>query len=402
MSQRLSLLVLLTSFALAAALGARAQEAAPRAPSGATPRLVEAVRPPGPSPIVYPPQVLALRMDHAHPAHRELACVRCHAAAPASEDAGDRLLPEEARCGPCHADDLDRDGGDCAVCHVGWTPERPLIGASRLPPNRLHFSHRAHRETACVDCHRGVREVAMATRAQLPTMRDCFECHAPAGFGREATAPAQCSTCHLADPDGRLRQRFSEGVMNPPGWLFDMRHDHEWLVRHRWVGADQGPACASCHRERDCVECHDGRVRPVRAHPGDYLAAHPLEARRDEGRCQSCHTISRFCAECHSRLGISTLSAPAIEPVGAYHPPPAIWLRGPNLHAVEAVRALDSCASCHGEQDCVECHGARGFGGGLSPHPPGFATRCATALAINGRACATCHGDLEALRMRCR
>ena len=68
---------------------------------------------------------------------------------------------------------------------------------------------------------------------------------------------------------------------------------------------------------------------------------------------------------------------------------------------LEAQRAMNACASCHAESDCVQCHGALGIGAGVSPHPPGFASRCRAALDRNARACVTCHGDIAALRGRC-
>ena len=181
-----------------------------------------------------------------------------------------------------------------------------------------------------------------------------------------------------------------------------MRHDHEWLVRHRWVAADQGRMCAQCHQESDCTDCHDGRVRPQRIHPGDYLTIHPAQARRDQPRCTSCHQTTRFCGECHARLGLSTISAPVVRASSRFHPPAAMWVRGPTQHGIEARRAMNTCASCHAEQDCVACHGALGIGAGVSPHPPGFDMSCGRALEQNDRACRTCHGDLEALRRRCR
>ena len=199
-----------------------------------------------------------------------------------------------------------------------------------------------------------------------------------------------------------MRARFREGDLNPPAWLFDMRHDHEWVVRHRWVAADQGPECATCHTESDCVDCHDGRVRPRTLHPGDYLSAHVAEARRDSPRCSSCHQTSRFCAECHARLGLAPIAAPDVRASRRYHPPEAVWVRGPSMHGLEARRAMNTCVSCHAERDCVVCHGGMGIGGGLSPRPVGFAASCAGALARNARACVTCHGDLDAVRARCR
>lgn len=403
LGERLAWAALALSLTAAATLGvqrgARGQSRPPAAAT-AVPRL--------PSPVIYPPERIALRMDHALPAHAELRCVRCHRGAGLSERVEDHLIPREDSCQPCHAEDLDREAPDrvtrCATCHVGFGErDEQLVPASEFPTARLRFSHRTHVENGmrCLTCHEGVGQVGVATRANLPTMRQCFECHGPPGFAAEASAPAQCETCHLTRPDGMLRTRFPEGELNPPDWLFSARHDHEWLVRHRWVGADQGSLCAECHQESDCVDCHDGRVRPRRVHPGDYLTTHVAQARRDQPRCTSCHETSRFCTECHSRLGLSTMAAPAVRATSRYHPPNAVWVRGPVLHGLEARRAMNACASCHAERDCVQCHGALGIGAGVSPHPPGFAASCLGALSGNARACRTCHGDLEALRMRC-
>jgi hypothetical protein len=372
----------------------------------------------GRSTIVYPPQRITLRMDHSHPAHRELECVRCHASAASAERSEQRLVPEEATCLPCHAAQIDRartTTETCGTCHVGFEAgvdagPAPAVPASTFPAPRLRFSHRAHVADGqtCESCHAGVRDARLATRRHLPTMRDCFRCHAPSGLGEGvASRPLECEQCHVATPAGQLRTRWPEGWMNPPRWMAGMRHDHEWLVRHRWVGADQGPLCAECHTERDCADCHDGRVRPRSVHPGDFLTTHAAMARRDAsigggGRCASCHTISQFCAECHGRLGIAPIAAPEVRSADRWHPPPAVWLRGPNLHALEATRSMQTCASCHAEEDCVQCHGASGIGAGVSPHPPGFAASCRTALETNARACITCHGDPEELRARCR
>ncbi len=400
----LAAIVLLAAAALGLGSGARGQS---RAPAAAPHRRPLGPDPHGPSPLVYPPQRIALRMDHSLPAHRELRCVRCHANAGASDRASDLLMPSEERCLPCHEREIDREAADrearCATCHAGYREGEP-VAASDYPAPRLRFSHRAHvsRGMRCLSCHQGVAAAEVADRRHLPTMRRCFECHGPPGMALEASAPSTCATCHLTQPDGLLRTRWDEGTMNPPAWLFDMRHDHEWLVRHRWVGADQGALCASCHRESDCAECHDGQVRPLRVHAGDYLSTHPAQARRDEPRCASCHQVSRFCSECHARLGLSTMSAPDVRAAQRYHPPSAIWVRGPTLHGLEARRAMSTCASCHAEQDCVACHGALGIGAGLSPHPPGFAMQCRAALESNARACRTCHGDVDALRGRCR
>ena len=176
----LALLALATAAVLGAHRGARGQS---RPPAAATdvPRL--------PSPVVYPPQRIALRMDHALPAHRELRCVRCHRGAGVSERAEDLLIPPEDSCQPCHAAALDRDAPDretrCATCHQGFGERGDqLVPASDFPTARLRFSHRQHVEDGmrCLTCHEGVGRAGLATREHLPTMRQCFECHGPPGF----------------------------------------------------------------------------------------------------------------------------------------------------------------------------------------------------------------------------
>lgn len=369
------------------------------------------------SPIIYPAQSIALRMNHAHPAHRALKCVQCHTNAGTSRQARDVLIPKETACISCHnaqtrsipgqvtASDQDKN---CGFCHVGYgsNPDTPRwVPASIVPTPRLRFSHARHVKQGmrCLTCHQGITESAQGTREHLPTMRQCFECHGSVKQNRiskklkKLNAPSRCSTCHLTLPDGRLRTQYPEGWLNPPRWLFGMHHDQDFIVRHRWVGADQGSLCESCHTEKDCLDCHDSRVRPLSIHPNDFLSTHAQLSRREGQRCTSCHVTQSFCAECHARIGISPLSAPESRGTGRFHPPPEQWVSGPALHAVEARRSLSTCVSCHAERDCVSCHGGMGIGAGISPHPPGFAAKCRESLRANDRACRTCHLDVTSL-----
>lgn len=356
------------------------------------------------SELIFPPGESMLRFSHAAEAHRELECERCHVDALGSRRADDRLVPPERTCLPCHAGDIARDEPSaerCGTCHVGYgTGGRRVVPASRRPTPRLRFDHREHarRGVACLECHAGVLSGPGSTDPAMPTMRSCFRCHG----GLDPSASSDCTTCHLVRPDGRLRTRYPGGWLNPPRWLGGMHHDADWLVRHRWIAADQGDACASCHTEDECADCHDGRVRPERVHPNDWLTIHSQMARRDEPRCTSCHTTQTFCTECHARLGISPLAAPNVRSGERFHPPAEVWTRGPVLHGREARRSMTTCTSCHAERDCITCHGAIGLGSGRSPHPPGFLADCRRLLEANDRACRSCHGDLGRVRALCR
>ncbi len=421
------LFALALALAVAALVGALAGGAARGQPRGGSAGSDSgAPRDAGRSLVVYPAQTIRIRMNHALEAHATLACTRCHERARESAVSADSLLPPERACAACHAE-TDRDAPSverCGFCHVGAglaardadaasLVGRIFIPASRLPAPRLAFSHRRHGEMSggCVRCHAGIERAGLGTRAHLPTMRTCLECHAVEGLGdrlrggtsREGLEALRCTACHEALADGRVRSRFAEGTLTPPAWMAGMEHDGDWLVRHRWIAADAGPLCASCHVERDCTACHDARERPRRVHPGDFLTTHPTLARRDETRCASCHSIGTFCAECHARLGLATFSAPATRGGLSPHPPRALWSEGPNLHGIEATRSLSSCVSCHAETDCTGCHASgRVGGGGVSPHPPGFSARCAGILDATPTACARCHGDVASLRARCR
>jgi hypothetical protein len=162
----------------------------------------------------------------------------------------------------------------------------------------------------------------------------------------------------------------------------------------------------ACHRERECAECHDGRLRDRRTHPNDYLSFHGTEARLAPDRCTNCHRAQSFCETCHQRQGVAMTSPPAARGLGRFHPPFSEW-SGSNVsaghHAMEARRALGACISCHSERDCVSCHSTVALSGaGINPHPPAFATQCGALLRASGQGCRQCHQDLSALEARCR
>lgn len=352
-----------------------------------------------PGSIVYPASPNGLRMSHATPAHRALACEQCHDAAKSSTHAAQSLLPREGSCAPCHAERIDRahtDSEHCGFCHRGFDPAQSLaIRPARRPPARLSFSHATHAQAklACTSCHDTADPARSPT---LPSMSQCLDCH------RNERALA-CNRCHTSLPSGRLRTVFPEGKLVPRSAFLGMAHDADFSVRHRWLAAEESATCSSCHVESECSACHDGERRPRSLHPNDYLTLHAQDAQRNATRCGSCHSTQSFCLSCHARLGVSPISAPDLAAPKRLHPPSSVWLRGPMLHAREAERSLSTCVSCHAERDCIGCHGARGVGAGLSPHPPGFREQCGARLANNPRACLLCHGgNAEALRSRCR
>ena len=415
----------------------------------------EASRPPGsvpddegPSPVVFPEQKLPLHFNHQkHVKQLGIGCATCHGAAKTSQKASDSLLPPATRCDGCHGtnhrnlsavtSDEPRPLGQCNFCHTGYDPKRPnVVARVLLPKPNLRFNHQKHvtgQRMACGTCHGQVQELTLATRDQLPRMKQCVTCHVLGsgdGSGGQpalaakarpgaARAPASgaCTTCHLSEPNGMLTTAFKSGKLLPPPWLHDAGHGSDFIERHKLVAGDDSKFCANCHQPRFCVGCHDGNVRPRRIHPNDFLSQHPVAARQDNPRCTSCHQQQSFCLTCHQRAGVA-MSGPVgnFAGRGRFHPPAAVWTEGPRSpshHSWEAERNLNACVSCHQERDCTSCHATRNVGGrgpaigggggqGVNPHPVGFSGRCQQALRQNARPCLTCHSPNDQDLQRCR
>jgi hypothetical protein len=378
-----------------------------------------------PSDEIFPPQSITLRFNHKkHVKELSLSCKVCHPGAYTSVDASDRLLPKPAEtCDNCHDVDhsnLSRvkagpaDGkdpsGQCGFCHVGAaTGEGGRVAPVVLPSANLRFPHAKHlaRNIQCGQCHGSIQELELATRDQLPRMAGCFRCHEKTGAS-QGDAKGTCTTCHLSQPDGRVKTAFGTGPLVPPRWLHGAAHDADWIERHKTVAADDSQFCATCHTSTECTDCHDGKVRPRKVHPNDWLSMHPQAARTDNPRCSSCHAEQTFCADCHRRVGVARDSPSGNRPAGRrFHPPPAEWTtapRGPHHHAWEAMRNLNACVSCHSERDCATCHATKGVAGGqgVNPHPAGFMDKCGLALRRNPRPCYVCHQASDPVLRTCR
>ncbi len=397
----------------------------------------QAYRPPGsyagdrgPSHVIFPAQKLTIRFNHKrHVRELGMSCVTCHDQAKTSRKSSDSLLPPAKRCDGCHLTDhrdLDAVTGapgeliaQCRFCHVGYQPEHGnRVARQVVPKPNLRFNHAVHaaRNIACQQCHGTVQNLELATRDQLPRMRRCLDCHDKPEAAR-GEAKSACTTCHLSEADGVMKTSFATGRLEPPSWLRNAGHDADWLERHKRVAADDSQLCANCHHEDECVDCHDGRVRPRNVHPNDWISMHAVAARQNNPSCTSCHQIQSFCVSCHQRVGV-TLSGPTsnLAGRGQFHPPKSEWTDPPRTrshHAWEAQRNLNACVSCHVERDCAVCHATAAVGGrggriggsigqGSNPHPAGFRARCRTALRKNARPCLVCHDPQDSKLAECR
>jgi len=369
---------------------------------------------------VYPDQRIALRFSHAqHLRIRGVRCVQCHAGAGRSESVQDRLIPAQARCEACHDIEAASAGkptdppSSCEACHPGFdatvhrAPE-----ASSFPRANLVFSHARHlarlhggdapaaTNADCESCHGPMAAVETATRDQLPRMATCLQCH----DGRTATQA--CATCHLAAPAGKgglVMTELGSGTLRPAaGNPLGLDHGPRFERAHALVALAQRRQCAACHAERYCLACHDGTTKPQAVHPNDFVSIHPVAARQDSPRCDACHRRQTFCIACHERVGVGANAPGLVDPrlSGRFHPPGWVTLKSPTHHAIQAARNIGQCASCHREDQCMQCHASASAL--LKPHPSDFKLHCRTMAQKNSRACEKCHADLAGAVARCQ
>jgi len=363
-----------------------------------------------------PPRVVVprpnIKFNHQLHAVRGIGCETCHTNVARAAMATRADLPTMSLCLGCHT------GGAGT-----WVPPRkPAPPAAAAPPPAAAAEPELPLEPGAEDEPEIVTPVAGPPAGAAPP--------APAPAAATAPAPAaakrptgRCGACHITLPDGRLKVNLAgggplatatAGKLVPSGVLrgFDA-HTPAFRTDHRIAGRDES-YCLSCHRRSECLDCHAGTVRPMDIHPSDYVSLHGIDARRNVPDCSACHRGQTFCVGCHQRTGVAADpegGLPGHQPsnpfgtgtqVKRFHPPG--WARdasgdligtpGPNSHSFQAKRNIRSCASCHREESCLECHSTdTSRSANVNPHGIGFAdsARCHALSSRNRRACLKCH-----------
>lgn len=258
------------------------------------------------------------------------------------------------------------------------------------------FDHKAHETlfSSCDGCH-SVEPAAVT----FPEPSLCQGCHngqiAPPvawegpsrvankfGFNhaeyREQTGELECAECHQAAGGGVMDVRRSPASHTP-----------FFAEDHRVLGAAAGSECSVCHnRDQRCQGCHIGSQSfdsPSREqgnyHPADFMQQHSAAAWNREVECASCHNTEVYCRSCHMELG----RASGGRTITGYHNENPDFVFG---HGKAARQSLESCASCHAQSDCLQCHSAT-EGRNINPHGPGFDAK--KLRDKNRELCLFCH-----------
>lgn len=365
---------------------------------------------------VFPAQNMPLRFDHGVHLKGGADCTTCHDSARKSTQAADRNLPKHPECEECHDIKGAARGkkvdppATCGYCHPGFDPSvRREPARVEFPAPNLKFNHKVHvdKRIACTTCHGQMDEVTLATRMQLPKMATCLDCH------DGTVAAGACTVCHLERGAGRLQVNFASGALRPmQGNPFGLDHGVRYDFAHGNRASLDRQACAQCHAESECQNCHNSLQKPLSVHPNDYITLHPVQARMDSTRCEGCHRLQSFCAACHERTGVGQNADPFFRSNKVrVHPDYQVWVNvlGPQHHGLQASRDIKQCISCHREETCMACHSdadRRGAQAGdrrqYSPHPDGFAQMCRALASKNDRPCLKCHTESTLQTKGCR
>ncbi len=270
---------------------------------------------------------------------------------------------------------------------------------------KFTFPHSTHVDAGikCLTCHGGI--------AQATAIGPTVQLALPSG-----DAAKGCADCHTdklpAAPPPRHVERtltFSHAA-HLPYVKGDCSRCHTALVEAGQTTAPVPPmsTCTSCHNHAEdyaqarCQPCHvDLKRYPLKPvadfkHAGDFLRTHGQMAKTNAATCAACHEQTS-CAECHAAT--TRPVKPDVqwpEKVGA-----DFIHRGDYVsrHTIDVTADPASCRRCHGSAFCDACHHEQGISQrsaaatGRSPHPPNW-----LAGNVHGPAarqdivgCAGCH-----------
>jgi hypothetical protein len=342
---------------------------------------------------------------------------------------GELAETEPVRCATCHTREL------CTSCHVDAPRVETIAlipagsGALELPEFAARYPIPAsHRDPRWEERHGAVSR-----------QEECSTCHT-----RES-----CQGCHQEVLPAIAASLPSRDAVAAPGVTVEPRAPAShaspfFAARHGAVAATRRPSCESCHSQSNfCAACHapvvvsqprtggwatarlasvvpaiaaiavpisspstdtlpriqgppdvhipgdaastpPPRRAPLRSaefHPPGFETRHSSAAYGRRLDCAQCHNPRVFCRDCHSQLGFE--SAGRLGP--GFHDAEPVWLL---RHGQAARQTLESCTTCHAQQDCMQCHSDLGAFR-VNPHRSSFDAR--RAQSRNPAICFACH-----------
>jgi hypothetical protein len=269
-------------------------------------------------------------------------------------------------------------------------------------PQPYKFPHGIHAESgvACVECHAPV----LRTTSLKENVIDV-------AIPKKSEV---CAACHDPIPDYKPVMRFAPTVrFDHAGHLPRLKGaKDECLACHtKFTEPDMIEApvppmatCTACHNHAQdfavgrCTPCHrDLRKyeKPVKqyTHEANFLETHGKWAKQSVTTCASCHDQT-MCSQCHNAT--TRPMPPSVqfpEKVAADFIHRGDWI---SRHAIEQAADPASCSKCHGTGYCQSCHEFKGVSPGglrIHPDPNAWISLHGAAARQNILSCAGCHNQ---------
>ncbi|MDE3126971.1 MAG: cytochrome c3 family protein [Gemmatimonadota bacterium] len=192
----------------------------------------------------------------------------------------------QASCRTCH-----RDGSTPAVAALPAptpdtaygvrVPVRPIHAPGWIKDHSIQAAAGAncaacHSRSYCVDCHQG-------QKAQYHPP-DFVAQHAPEAYNNDT----QCTACHSTETFCRAcHLRTGRGTRTRTSALFHSAQPL-WLLNHGQAARQNIVACAACHTQASCTQCHSATGGwGINPHPPGFDAKRAAEANPQS--CLACH-----------------------------------------------------------------------------------------------------------------
>ena len=354
---------------------------------------------------VSAPVAGASPFPHARHARLFPLCSSCHTGI-TSGDAF-RLYPSPMLCGNCHNGVIQRvvrwqapppkgprllvfshtshfataKAATCASCHGvdGSTQWMNVAHAAPVPCMSCHTQGRSTHladATKCSTCHRVLTAATALTDAEVAGLPKPVS-HARADFvsthGAGALATqANCATCHARESCLRCHvdgsrvsviqalgkdPRVARLVAGRPG-VYPMPADHrsaQFAVLHGSAAQASVARCATCHTRNSCESCHTGDgARAVLARMPTARDATAPGVQIRHARFIGPPDLS-FISNVRA-APMQSLQAPALRHDTTQRIVRVHAVGFARAHGAQAASGAASCASCHAQRFCTDCH----------------------------------------------
>ncbi len=239
----------------------------------------------------------------------------------------------------------------------------------------VKFSHSLHVKDAgmaCADCHVAATTSMSASDRLLVDHPACQSCH-------EEQLSSNCTFCHLSEDtetyalsaNPRRELRFPHKTHVDQGTSCETCHpaiDDEAAV----IGQQVPPmaTCNTCHNDvqvtNACEVCHTNMasLRPREHNRTDFVKEHKIPARMGDATCAACHT-QESCVDCHNGADLVKVDMPGRDLVSPRTARLTAIDRGQGMNLVKVhdlnFRFTHGISAKGHTQECESCHSKETF-----------------------------------------